>query len=162
MPERSFPENQAADGSIAVGNTAVDMEPKRLFVYGSLMEGFFNYKKVLEGKVITRVPAIARGILYHQCKKGYPAMIPGEGRVRGEFLELDNYESLITLCDNLEMYLGPGHPGNEYERRAEVVELETGETRPAWVYWYARSDLNSPENPVVLIPSGDWRKFIPS
>jgi hypothetical protein len=33
------------------------------------MEGFFNYKKSLEGKAVSRRPARVRGLLYHQSAK---------------------------------------------------------------------------------------------
>ena len=139
---------------------ADDKDPKRFFVYGSLMEGFFNYKKSLEGKVISRVPGRVRGILYHQSNKGYPAMVSGEGWVKGEFLEVEDFEKLVLICDRTEGYNGPGHPDNEYERLNSTVELENGEKGLAQVYWYARHDLGSPENPVVPLPSGDWREYM--
>jgi gamma-glutamylcyclotransferase (GGCT)/AIG2-like uncharacterized protein YtfP len=125
------------------------------------MEGFFNSKKSLEGKVVSRSPARVRGLLCHQSAKGYPALVPGEGWVRGEFLELEGFETLIALCDRVENYRGPGCPGNEYERRVSTVELEgSGEKAAAWIYWYARDDLDKPENPAVPLPEGDWAAYI--
>lgn len=137
--------------------TATEKDTKKLFVYGSLMDGFFNYKKSLEGKVTFRAAGKVQGLLYHQDNKGYPAIVPGEGWVKGELLEVDDYEKIITICDEIERYTGPGHPDNEYERRVSTVELENGETCFAQVYWYARNDLESDENPATPIPSGDWR-----
>ena len=139
---------------------AVDKESQRLFVYGSLMEGFFNYKKSLDGKVISRIPGSVQGLLYHQSNKGYPALVSGEGRVRGEFLELKDFRDIILLCDRIEGYIGPGQSGNEYERRISAVSLDDGSQRSAWIYWYARADLGSPGNPVVPVPSGDWRSYM--
>jgi len=124
------------------------------------MEGFFNYEKSLEGKVITRVPARARGLLYHQNAKGYPAMVSGDGWVKGELLEFADYDNVLTLCDRIEGFLGPGNPGNEYERRATAVEPEDGGKCSAWVYWYARQDLCSTDNPAAPVSSGDWREFM--
>ena len=132
---------------------------KKLFVYGSFLEGFSNYKKVLEGKVISRTPGRVRGLLFHQTRKGYPAMISGEGWVHGEFLELEDFDAIIPLCDRIEDYFGLHHPDNIYERRLSEVELENGKC-PAWVYWYILDDLGSPENPVVPLPSGNWREFM--
>jgi gamma-glutamylcyclotransferase (GGCT)/AIG2-like uncharacterized protein YtfP len=146
--------------SSVITPAAVDSNSKRLFVYGSLMEGFFNYKKTLEGKVISRDPTRARGLLYHQSLKGYPAMIPGEGWVKGELLELSDFENIILLCDQAEGYLGPGHCENEYERRFSALELDNGEENFAHIYWYVRRDLCTPENPAVPVPSGDWREFM--
>jgi gamma-glutamylcyclotransferase (GGCT)/AIG2-like uncharacterized protein YtfP len=137
-----------------------DGSPQRLFVYGSLMEGFFNYEKVFLGKVMSRTPARVRGILYHQVRKGYPAMIPGEGWVMGEFLELEDFPRLLAASDDIENYFA-GAGNSEYERRVSPLEL-LPEGRPAFahVYWYARNDLGSAANPAEIIPSGDWRDYM--
>ena len=139
---------------------ALSKDIRRLFVYGSLMKGFHNYKKSLEGKVISYIPGKVQGILYHQDNKGYPAAIPGKGWVKGEYLELADFENIIMLCDEIEQYEGPGCPDNEYERRTSVIELENGESGLAQIYWYARKDLGREENPATLIPSGDWREYM--
>jgi gamma-glutamylcyclotransferase (GGCT)/AIG2-like uncharacterized protein YtfP len=135
-------------------------DPQRIFVYGSLMEGFFNYEKTFLGHVLTRTPARVRGVLYHQTRKGYPAMIPGEGWVKGELLELEDFPRLIVVSDGIENYFGRSGD-NEYERRISPVELSPQETAAfAYVYWYARGDLGTMENPVEIIPSGDWRSYM--
>ena len=140
--------------------------PQRMFVYGTLMEGFYNYDKSLRGRVLSRKPARVRGILYHQTGKGYPAMVEGDGRVRGELLEVEDFERILEVCDGIENFFGEGRQDNEYERRATEVEVrdveKPGLFRPilAWVYWYARSDLGEPANPAELLPSGDWREFM--
>jgi gamma-glutamylcyclotransferase (GGCT)/AIG2-like uncharacterized protein YtfP len=133
---------------------------QRLFVYGSLMEGFFNYEKLFAGKVVSRTSAQVRGVLYHQPRKGYPAIVPGTGWVTGEFLELEDFPRLITLSDEIEHYCGDS-PDNEYDRRVSPVKLlPEGTSAFAYVYWYARGDLGTGENPAVHIPSGDWRKYM--
>jgi len=141
-------------------SAAVEKEPKRLFVYGSLMKGFFNHEKSLEGKVLSCIPGKVHGILYHQSLKGYPAMVKGEGWVKGELLELDEFDRLILLCDRLEGFIGPGNSSNEYERLVSPVKLENGDETSAQVYWYVRHDLGSPDNPAIPVPSGDWRVFM--
>jgi gamma-glutamylcyclotransferase (GGCT)/AIG2-like uncharacterized protein YtfP len=133
---------------------------RRIFVYGSLMEGFFNYEKSFKGKVVSRFPGKVRGSLYHQVEKGYPALIPGEDWVRGELLDLEDFDTLLEAGDVIERYRGPGAPDNEYDRRTTGIETLDGKTIHAWVYWYARQDLGKPENPVVYIPDGDWRRYM--
>jgi gamma-glutamylcyclotransferase (GGCT)/AIG2-like uncharacterized protein YtfP len=150
-----------SEGNFSVGG------PERLFVYGSLMEGFFNYEKLFSGKVISRTPGRIRGVLYHQSRKGYPAMIPGREWVRGEFLELEDFPRLLAAIDEVENYFG-GAGENEYERRISPVELlpdgiptdSSVALALAYVYWYVRNDLGSAENPAVHIPSGDWREYM--
>ena len=136
--------------------------PKNLFVYGSFMEGFFNYEKTLKGRVISNTLGKVKGILYHQKLKGYPAIIPGDGWVSGEFLELENFDEQIKECDRIENYFGPNHPDNEYDRRVSKIKFADENTSStwAWIYWYARNDLKSDKNPVIYIPSGDWRDFM--
>jgi len=133
-------------------NNQTNVTPKRLFVYGSLMEGFTNYENVLKDKVNSSIFGKVKGVLYHLKSKGYPAMIHGEGWVSGEFLELENFDELISSCDEIEKYF--------FERRITEVKLSNGKIQLAWVYWYARNDLNSNENPVILVSSGDWREFM--
>lgn len=141
--------------------TAVNIndDPKRLFVYGSFLDGFFNYKKCLEGRVVSRVQARVRGSLFHQNNRGFPAMVHGDGWVSGEFLELEDFDALILKCDIIEEYYGPNCPDNMYERRITETMLADGSRRSAWVYWYSRGDLGSRENPVIPVLSGDWREF---
>ena len=70
-----------------------------IFVYGSLREGFFNYDKYLKGKVIKNIPAVLEGMdLYHMPYKGYPAIIPGNGILKGEIIEVMDYENCSCLC----------------------------------------------------------------
>ncbi|GHU72672.1 gamma-glutamylcyclotransferase [Spirochaetia bacterium] len=140
--------------------------PQRMFVYGTLMEGFYNYDKSLRGRVLSRTSARVQGALYHQSLKGYPAMVDGEGRVRGELLEVEDFDRMLEICDKIENFFGEGRQDNEYERRATEVEVPADEKpglfKPilAWVYWYARSDLGKPSNPAEKVPSGDWREFM--
>jgi gamma-glutamylcyclotransferase (GGCT)/AIG2-like uncharacterized protein YtfP len=143
------------------GTIEAGVSPLRLFVYGSLMGGFFNYEKVLAGKVLSRRRAIVRGKLFHQIAKGYPALVPGSSPVAGEFLELLDFDRLLADSDRLENFFGPGQRENEYERRPTPVELgDTGVAALAWVYWYARDDLETETNPAIFLSAGDWRRYM--
>jgi gamma-glutamylcyclotransferase (GGCT)/AIG2-like uncharacterized protein YtfP len=87
-------------------------------------------------------------------------LIPGEGWVKGEFLELKDFSRLLITSDELENYFGASGD-NEYERRITPVELlPEGRAAFAYVYWYARKDLETGENPAEIIPSGDWRDYM--
>jgi len=87
-------------------------------------------------------------------------MIPGDGLASGEFMELEDFDEQIAKCDKIEEYFGPNDADNEYERRISEVEFADGKKSFAWVYWYARNDLNSIKNPVVRVSSGNWREFL--
>ena len=59
------------------------MDYKYFFVYGSLMEGFWNYEKVLKNKVIEKKAVFVHGTLYHLKHKGYPALLKGQNKIYG-------------------------------------------------------------------------------
>ena len=46
-------------------------EQKKIFVYGSLRTGFYNYNKYLKGKIEDAVLGKVKGKLYHMPHKGY-------------------------------------------------------------------------------------------
>jgi len=134
----------------------------KLWVYGSLLSDFFNYKKVLEGRVLTCTPAKVQGTLFHQIDKGYPALVEGKDWVYGELLELENFSQLLPQIDELENYIGLGLD-NEYNRvQSQVFVCDQGKWLPqqAYVYWYGQQDLGKPGNPAVQVPGGDWRAFM--
>lgn len=137
------------------------MDCKRIWVYGSLMEGAFNYQKYLVGKVLSRTSALVKGTLFHQSLKGYPALLEGGGWVHGELLELVDFDRAVMVLDDMENYLGPHHPQNEYERIVTpVYHVAADRWMSAHVYWYARTDLGSDRNPAIPIPEGNWRSYI--
>lgn len=133
--------------------------PGKLFVYGSLMQGFFNYNKALMGKIHSSVPARVQGNLYHLQKDGYPALVPGDGWVFGELIELKNFKETIVHLDQIENYR-IGNKDNEYERLMTLVEvIDTGTKEQAYVYWYNLS-LDTEDKSVISIKDGNWRNFM--
>lgn len=141
---------------------SISYEKAKLWVYGSLLEGFYNYQKALTAQIEERIPACTKGRLYHQMSKGYPALLPGDDRIYGELLSLRDFETTIRSLDQIEDYKGPGY-SNEYNRiLTPVRHLEGGITETAYVYWYGRKDIDTPENPSVYIPAGDWRAYMES
>lgn len=133
----------------------------KLFVYGSLMEGMFNYKKYLEGKVISKKSAKTKGKLYHLKNKGYPAMIDGEDYVYGELIEVNDFYNVLKELDVLEQYHGEGNINNEYIRKVIVVEnLEDNKIEYAFAYIYnLNNDINFFKN-AIYIEYGSWKKFL--
>ncbi|GBF32813.1 hypothetical protein DCCM_1009 [Desulfocucumis palustris] len=90
--------------------------------------------------------------------QGYPALLEGEGVVRGELVFLPHLDMIIKNIDILEDYYGPG--GNNMYRReiAEVEIIETGEKAAAYVYFYCDERYARQEG--IRIVNGDWRKFM--
>lgn len=135
--------------------------PKKMFVYGTLMKGFYNYDKALAGQEASMVPARTRGRVWHMSNRGYPAIKDGDGWVYGELVELKDFHAVIDLLDDIEGYHGPESAENEYVRRLCPVEnLETGAMEEAYVYHYVPDDLDTPDNPVIELPQGNWRAFM--
>ena len=83
-----------------------DYDVRFIFVYGSLMEGFFNSEKALKGKVEKRIKAKTKGRLYHLIEKEYPALVDGEDVVYGELLIMKDLENILPILDEIEKYYG--------------------------------------------------------
>lgn len=132
-----------------------------IFVYGTLMEGFQNYKKYLQGKVISRKPARVKGSLYHLIDNGYPGLIAGNDYIYGELITIKDFLETIIQLDKLEEYYAVDNPENEYNRILKNVEIiETGHIVQAYVYQYNCQDKKSLNEKDDYIPEGNWRKYL--
>jgi len=103
-------------------------QPFRLFVYGTLLPGQGNYR-LIERHVRSTRPATIQGVLVDLG--AFPALILGEGIVKGMLLELDDKAMAIT--DRLEGF----HPGDDqslYLRKEVIVQLDDGQEVQAWTY----------------------------
>lgn len=131
-----------------------------LFVYGSLMEGFFNYEKALVGKIKERQKAWVKGSLYHLENKGYPALIEGGSPVEGELLLIEETPELLRILDQIENYSEEDLLESEYLREKILVSVEAGQELEAFIYRYnTRSSLNSKDVKIPL-PDGSWRAYM--
>ncbi|NEA19104.1 gamma-glutamylcyclotransferase family protein [Streptomyces halstedii] len=154
------------------------------FVYGTLLPGERNHDRFLTGRVRGHRPAVLPGaLLYHG--PGYPYAVEGPGEVRGALVTAapGAYCELVALLDELEGYLGPGHPRNLYERvarpvvprpdgpdasdglyvpdgphRAGVRADPADPARPvrAWVYLAGAAVTRSLCTGGTPVPGGDW------
>lgn len=119
----------------------------KVFVYGTLRKGFGAHNLFMEGTEFVREDRIS-GTMY--ALGGFPGVKLGgadhfvtEGpKVVGEVYQINDDETPKRL-DSYE-----GYP-NLYDRKQ--VETESGEL--AWVY-----EINPPQLPDRIIPSGDWSK----
>jgi len=131
----------------------------KVFVYGSLRTGFFNYDKYLKGHVIKSEPAKVSGTLYHMPNKGYPALLKGTDEVYGEVMTIDNYDVVMEAVDKMEGYLGVDNKENEYNRLAlDVHLLDTDKVEKCYVYMYNLEDSKEFIENREYIPHGDWTK----
>ncbi len=130
-------------------------EGPRVFVYGTLMEGYSNHRHFLKGKASLRGPATMEGVLYH-LPAGYPAMVEGEGCVKGQVVELFALRSLEEI-DVLDRF-GEGRDDNLYERVRRTVFVDNGAPLNCWVYLYRDAKIAGTNG--ILVPWGDWDAFM--
>lgn len=125
---------------------AVRFTPTLLFVYGTLRPALARDEPA---RLIVGLracgKATVRGLLYDLG--GYPGLVPGEGTVQGDLLEITSPEQLAAL-DAYEECDGP-HP--LYRRELMPAVRAEGDEVLAWVYLYAGSLAAA-----RLIPAGDY------
>ena len=103
----------------------------RLFVYGTLMPGEINAGFLEHLKGSWRQGCV-QGALSPQgwgAAQGFPALVPGDdsAQVRGFILEAEALSDFWQQLDAFE--------GEEYERRLTTVQLDNGESVPAYAYF---------------------------
>jgi gamma-glutamylcyclotransferase (GGCT)/AIG2-like uncharacterized protein YtfP len=127
----------------------------KVFVYGTLKPGEVNYQRYCQGKVIHAQAAIARGQLY-DLPLGYPAMILGEGWVKGFVLTFDNPE-ILDILDELEAY-SPHRPptANEYQR-CQIEALTLMGHSLGFVWAYLMNDAQVKAIAGQLVTNGVWQ-----
>lgn len=140
------------------------MKRINLFVYGSLREGFFNYNKYLDGKVIEKKDAKLENMkLYHLPYKGYPALTTGEDTVFGEIMVLseEHYEDTMNAIDKMEGCIREKHPENEYHKVIfEVENLHTNRKEKCFVYFYNKDKDQLFGNSAIYLPQGNWKEHM--
>src|SRR6267142_6621267 len=77
--------------------------------------------------------------------RGYPGLVAGAGRVKGELYRLDDPE-LLPVLDREEGY--------NFVRSIRTVTLAGGRRARAWVYCY-----RGPRERAVPVPHGDYRRI---
>lgn len=88
---------------------------ERIFVYGTLRKGMYNYDLYLKRENSFLQYAYVKGTLYTIQSKKYPALVlEGESMVLGEIYEL-NHEALKKI-DEMEEYFGEDCIDNEYNK----------------------------------------------
>lgn len=124
--------------------------PAALFVYGTLKRGQPN-SPLLARYPHAVEPAWTRGLLYDLG--AYPALVVGEGTVRGELVRpaARDLARLLALLDRLEDYRPDDPAGSLYLRRP--VETWTAGGARAWAYAYL---YNRDHRGLRPIAAGEW------
>ena len=132
----------------------------KIFVYGSLREGFQHPAYQYISRYFSFVSAgRIRGILYDMGE--YPAAMPcaEDNFIVGELYEIKNEEEFAYAIEQLDDYEGlcPEEQEGEtalFKRIITDVYLNNNEITKAWVYWYNR-DVNGKS----VITSGDVLEY---
>lgn len=141
-------------------STSKEENIEKVFVYGSLRSDMFNYNVYLDGKVEENNKASVKGDLFHLDNKGYPAVVPGEGKVVGELMSFNNFESTLKDLDELEAYIEGEEDENEYNRKVVDVILENGNIEKAYYYEYNPPADYNKDDKLVPVENGDWKIYM--
>lgn len=128
---------------------------EKIFVYGSLLQNFWNHDRVLKNRVHSIEKGTIKGELYH-LPAGYPAVATGDDQIYGEVYTLSHNKHLKSI-DLLEGYTG--NPEVDiYKREKRTVTLSDGTTTDCWVYIYM--DEHYVKKNGKYINHGNWAKFM--
>ncbi len=119
-----------------------------LFVYGTLKPGGSNYF-LAKGVIHSESAQLDGYNLLHFDPEGYPAIVPGEGRVYGVVLTFEDNEAALPALDALE---GLDSNPPEYERVLVTVQ-PSGKT--VWTYVYV-NETRLAASGVTQVVGGDW------
>jgi gamma-glutamylcyclotransferase (GGCT)/AIG2-like uncharacterized protein YtfP len=120
----------------------------RIFVYGSLLRGEGNNRRLAGDEFVRE--ATAKGRLYSLF--AYPgARFDQNGTIHGEVYDVSE-QSLVGL-DFLEGYRADS-PAHSHYRRVEIT-LDDGEKVQSYQY-------NQPLSGLPIVQNGDWRKPVPA
>jgi gamma-glutamylcyclotransferase (GGCT)/AIG2-like uncharacterized protein YtfP len=124
------------------------MVGKLVFVYGTLRKGDCRFGVPTFVEMVHPEAYLEGFQLIHLG--GFPGIIPGPGRVRGEVHRYSSFERL----DRIEGF-SEANPNSSLFRREEVVvELPLGEELQASVYIFGAG--NRMRRPLKVIECGDW------
>lgn len=108
------------------------MAEELVFAYGTLLPGRRHAGVARRAGLRRHYPAAAAGLeLWHLDPEGYPAAVPGSGRVRGAVLVLA--AAGLCLLDELE---GTAERPPHYRR----VRWRTTAGEGVWLYLFARPE----------------------
>ena len=133
---------------------------QKIFVYGTLRKGMYNYDIYLRDQDSFRGYAYIKGSLLSVNDKNYPAYImEGQDMILGEIHEMS--DEIAEKIDKLEGYLGEGNLRNDYNKI--ICDIYDGDHQvidhlPVYVW-----NQNKVRRHAILgddIPSHDFVQFV--
>lgn len=119
---------------------------KKMFVYGTLRVGMYNYDKYYKEHDSFRRNAYVKGLLYTIRGKVYPALTEGDRMILGEIHEVpDRVQDEVDL---MEGFFGEGNIENEYDKIVrEIYDADGTVIDHLPVYFY---NVRNPRNRELL------------
>lgn len=119
---------------------------KKMFVYGTLRVGMYNYEKYYKEHDSFRGNAYVKGLLYTLKGKVYPALTEGTQMILGEIHEVP--DAVQDEVDLMEGFFGEGVLENEYDKTvSDIYDAEGNVIDRLPVYFY---NVRNAENRALL------------
>lgn len=133
---------------------------EKIFVYGTLRLGMYNYDQYLKDKNSFRQFAYVKGKLMTLKGKNYPALLlEGSDMVRGEIHEVDS--KFIGVLDELESYFGENNTDNEYNKVfCDIYDDNNKVIDRIPVYVYNTGNNENVQLLDKVIECGDFFKYV--
>lgn len=108
---------------------------KKMFVYGTLRVGMYNYNKYYKEYHSFREHAYVKGELHALKGKIYPALVSGHEMILGEIHEVpDAVQDEVDLMEN---FFGDGNIENEYDKIvSDIYDVDGNVIDRLPVYFY--------------------------
>ncbi len=133
-------------------------EPLPVFAYGTLRPEMGNERLWL-GPRSRSTAAVLEGFRLYHLRYGFPAIVPGEGLVRGDLVETEDPVALLHALDRLEGFRPDAPRSSHYLRVRVEVALADGRRSPAWTYVYTPDRLQEAAD-AQPVSGGDWREWL--
>ena len=132
---------------------------KKMFVYGTLRVGMYNYEKYYKEYDSFRQNAYVKGLLYTLKGKVYPALTEGTQMVLGEIHEVP--DEVQDEVDLMEGFFGEGVIENEYDKTVSDIYDADGKVIDCLpVYFYNVRNAENRELLGEIITGNDYVAYL--
>jgi len=129
----------------------------KVFVYGSLRNGEFNYARYLQNQSEFLGYGYVYGFLYVIDEKNYPALLPGNRFIKGEIYEVS--KQLAEEIDVMEEYHQSNNNTNGYNKlRVPVYDDQKNDLGDCPAYFFNNANPAQKNWGLTLLESNDYAK----
>ena len=123
-----------------------------VFVYGTLRKGDCRFGVLKECECIAEEAYLDE--FFMVSLGGFPGILPGKGRVRGEVYDVN--EETLSILDGIEGYREDDPKNSLYTRQVVQTFLANGEKVGDCFTYIFNASRSSRERKFNVIESGDW------